>query len=124
LAGFFTVFGIAVRTNGSRLFNRCRRLEREEGETFGPALVLRGAGERLSPILMTSHATGLALAPLVVLGDGPGNEIEYPAGHRDLGGLFASTPAQPVRRAVAAITARQGSQIRGATRRRSLRGFP
>lgn len=90
LVGFFTVFGIAAR-NGILLINHCQHLEQEEGETFGPALVLRGAKERLSPILMTSLATGLALVPLVVLGDRPGHEIEYPLAIVILGGLVTST---------------------------------
>ncbi len=90
LIGFFTVFGIAAR-NGILLINHCQHLEREEGETFGPALVLRGARERLAPILMTSLATGLALVPLVVFGDRPGHEIEYPLAVVILGGLFTST---------------------------------
>ena len=90
LVGFFTVFGIAAR-NGILLINHCQHLEAEEGEPFGPALVLRGARERLSPILMTSLATGLALVPLVVLGDRPGREIEYPLAVVILGGLITST---------------------------------
>jgi Cu/Ag efflux pump CusA len=90
LLGFFTVFGIAAR-NGILLINHCQHLERSEGETFGPALVLRGARERLSPILMTSLATGLAVVPLVVLGQRPGHEIEYPLAVVILGGLATST---------------------------------
>ena len=90
LVGFFTVFGIAAR-NGILLINHCQHLEREEGETFGPALVVRGAKERLSPILMTSLATGLALVPLVFNGDQPGHEIEYPLAVVILGGLVTST---------------------------------
>ena len=90
LVGFFTVFGIAAR-NGILLINHCQHLEREEGETFGPALVLRGARERLSPILMTTLATGLALVPLVVLGQRPGHEIEHPLAVVILGGLVTST---------------------------------
>ena len=90
LVGFFTVFGIAAR-NGILLVNHCQHLEKYEGEPFGPALVLRGARERLSPILMTSLATGLALVPLVVLGDRPGHEIEYPLAVVILGGLVTST---------------------------------
>jgi Cu/Ag efflux pump CusA len=90
LVGFFTVFGIAAR-NGILLVNHCQHLEKFEGEPFGPALVLRGARERLSPILMTSLATGLALVPLVVLGDRPGHEIEYPLAVVILGGLVTST---------------------------------
>jgi Cu/Ag efflux pump CusA len=88
--GFFTVFGIAAR-NGILLVNHCQHLEKHENETFGPALVLRGARERLSPILMTSLATGLAVVPLVVLGDRPGHEIEYPLAIVILGGLLTST---------------------------------
>jgi Cu/Ag efflux pump CusA len=90
LVGFFTVFGIAAR-NGILLINHCQHLETDEGMAFGPALVLRGARERLSPILMTSLATGLALVPLVVLGDRPGHEIEHPLAVVILGGLFTST---------------------------------
>jgi CzcA family heavy metal efflux pump len=90
LVGFFTVFGIAAR-NGILLINHCQHLETRAGMEFGPALVLRGARERLSPILMTSLATGLALVPLVVLGSRPGHEIEHPLAVVILGGLFTST---------------------------------
>ena len=90
LVGFFTVLGIAAR-NGIMLINHCQHLEREEGETFGPALVLRGARERLAPILMTAAATGLALVPLVLAGDIPGHEIEHPMAVVILGGLVTST---------------------------------
>jgi CzcA family heavy metal efflux pump len=90
LVGFLTVLGIAAR-NGILLINHCQHLERYEGESFGPALVLRGARERLSPILMTSLATGLALVPLVVAGTIPGNEIEHPLAVVILGGLATST---------------------------------
>ena len=91
LLGFFTVFGIAAR-NGILLINHCQHLERVEGEPpSGPALVLRGARERLAPILMTSLATGLAVVPLVVLGDRPGHEIEYPLAVVIIGGLVTST---------------------------------
>ena len=90
LVGFFTVFGIAAR-NGILLINHAQHLEREEGETFGVALVVRAARERLAPILMTSLATGLALVPLVVLGDRPGHEIEHPLAIVILGGLLTST---------------------------------
>ena len=90
LVGFLTVFGIAAR-NGILLINHYQHLEREEGETFGQALVLRGAQERLSPILMTALATGLALVPLVAFGNIPGHEIEYPMAIVILGGLVTST---------------------------------
>src|SRR6266545_2204507 len=90
LVGFFTVMGIAAR-NGILMINHFQHLERYEGENFGPALVLRGARERLSPILMTALATGLAVVPLVITGDIPGHEIEHPLAIVILGGLFTST---------------------------------
>ena len=90
LVGFFAVFGIAAR-NGILLINHYQHLEREEGETFGPGLVLRGAQERLAPILMTAGATALALVPLALAGDIPGHEIEHPMAIVILGGLVTST---------------------------------
>ena len=90
VVGFLTVMGIAAR-NGILLISHCQHLEKNEGETFGRALVLRGAGERLSPILMTTLATGLALVPLVVMGAVPGHEIEHPMAVVILGGLVTST---------------------------------
>jgi Cu/Ag efflux pump CusA len=73
------------------LVSHYRHLEREEGVPFGRALVLRGAEERLSPILMTALATALALLPLVVWGSRPGHEIEHPMAIVILGGLVSST---------------------------------
>jgi CzcA family heavy metal efflux pump len=90
LVGFLTVLGIAAR-NGILLISRYQHLERYEGATFGWDLVLRGSRDRLSPILMTTLATGLALVPLVILGDIPGHEIEYPMALVILGGLLTST---------------------------------
>ena len=90
LVGFLTVFGIAAR-NSILLIDHCLHLERHEGETFGPGLVLRGARERLSPILMTTLATAAGLLPLAVVGDIPGHEIEYPMAVVILGGLVTST---------------------------------
>jgi Cu/Ag efflux pump CusA len=90
LIGFFTVFGIASR-NGILLINHCQHLERYEGEKFGPELVIRAAKERLSPILMTALATGLALVPLIVRGTIPGHEIEHPMAVVIVGGLITST---------------------------------
>ncbi|MGB8384370.1 MAG: efflux RND transporter permease subunit, partial [Dermatophilaceae bacterium] len=90
LVGFFTVFGIAAR-NGILLINHCQHLEEVEGVPFGLDLVIRGAKERLAPILMTTLATGLALVPLVVLGQRPGHEIEHPLAVVILGGLVTST---------------------------------
>jgi CzcA family heavy metal efflux pump len=90
LVGFFTVLGIAART-GIMMINHFQHLERSEGQTFGPSLVLRGARERLSPIMMTALATGLAVIPLAIAGDLPGHEIEHPMAVVIVGGLVTST---------------------------------
>jgi CzcA family heavy metal efflux pump len=90
LVGFLTVLGIAAR-NGIMLISHFQHLENHEGETFGPALVLRGARERLAPILMTALASALALLPLVVAGEIPGHEIEHPMAVVIMGGLVTST---------------------------------
>jgi CzcA family heavy metal efflux pump len=90
LVGFFTVLGISVR-NGIMMINHFQHLEREEGMTFGRDLVLRGAKERLSPIMMTALATGLAVVPLAIAGNLPGHEIEHPMALVILGGLVTST---------------------------------
>jgi Cu/Ag efflux pump CusA len=90
LVGFLTVFGIVAR-NGIMLISHCQHLEREEGEPFGPPLVLRAAKERLVPILMTVLTTGLALIPLIVTGSIPGQEIEHPMALVILGGLITAT---------------------------------
>ncbi|MGQ0703006.1 MAG: efflux RND transporter permease subunit [Gemmatimonadales bacterium] len=90
LVGLVTVLGIAAR-NGIMLVSHYRHLEQEEGVPFGPELVVRGARERLTPILMTALVTALALVPLALLGDRPGHEIEHPMAQVILGGLVSST---------------------------------
>jgi CzcA family heavy metal efflux pump len=90
LVGMITVLGIAAR-NGILLIQHYRHLEHVEREPFGVDLVLRGSGERLSPILMTTLCTGLALLPLIVPGSIPGHEIEHPMAVVILGGLITST---------------------------------
>jgi Cu/Ag efflux pump CusA len=90
LIGFLTVLGIAAR-NGIIMINHFQHLERHEGATFSMGLVLRGASERLRPILMTTGAAGLAILPLIIFGDLPGHEIEYPMAIVILGGLVTST---------------------------------
>jgi CzcA family heavy metal efflux pump len=90
LVGFLTVLGIAAR-NGILLIHHYQHLERHEGEPFGVGLVMRGASERLSPILMTALCAGLALLPLVISGDLPGHEIEHPMAVVIVGGLVTST---------------------------------
>jgi Cu/Ag efflux pump CusA len=90
LAGLLVVFGIAAR-NQIQLIRHYRHLIRYEGEPFGLGLALRGARERLAPILMTTFATGLALLPALFLGDVPGLEIVRPMAIVILGGLVSST---------------------------------
>ena len=90
LVGFLTVLGIAAR-NGIMMISHFQHLERHEGEAFGLGLVLRGARERLSPILMTTGATAMAIVPLVIYGNLPGHEIEFPMAVVILGGLVTST---------------------------------
>jgi Cu/Ag efflux pump CusA len=90
LVGFLTVLGIAVR-NGILLINHYQHLEQQEGETFGPGLVVRGARERLAPILMTAFTVGLALVPFALFGNIPGHEIEHPMAIIILGGLVTAT---------------------------------
>ena len=90
LVGFLTVLGISAR-NGILMINHFQHLEGEEGVAFGPELVLRGAKERLVPIVMTATTTALALVPLAVVGQIPGNEIEHPMALVILGGLVTST---------------------------------
>ena len=89
LVGLFAVLGIAAR-NGILLISHFQHLEQREGVQFGPELVLRGASERLSPIMMTALATALALLPLVILGSRSGQEIENPMAIVILGGLISS----------------------------------
>jgi len=90
LVGLLTILGIATR-NGIMMISHFQHLEEAEGEPFGPALVLRGARERIAPIMMTALTTGLALVPLVIAGNIPGQEIEYPMAIVILGGLGTST---------------------------------
>lgn len=90
LVGFVTVIGIAAR-NGIMLVSHYRHLLVEDRVLFGPETALRGATERLIPILMTALCAALALVPLVAAGNIAGHEIEYPTAVVILGGLVTST---------------------------------
>ena len=90
MVGLVTVVGIAAR-NGIMLVSHYRHMQIEEGVPFGRELVMRGAEERLAPILMTALATGLALVPIALSGDKAGHEIEHPMAVVILGGLVTST---------------------------------
>jgi Cu/Ag efflux pump CusA len=90
LAGFLTILGIATR-NAIVQIKTYQRLAQETGEPVSPALVMQGARERLAPIVATALATGLALAPLAVIGPVAGNEILHPMAVVILGGLVTAT---------------------------------
>ncbi len=89
LVGFITLFGIAIR-NGILLVNHYKHLLDEEGAGLEEAIV-RGSLERLVPILMTALTAALAVIPIVLKGDQPGNEILAPLSVVILGGLLSST---------------------------------
>jgi CzcA family heavy metal efflux pump len=89
LVGFVTLFGVATR-NGILMVTHFEHLVRVDGLTLSDA-VRRGSVERLVPVLMTALSAGLALVPLVLAGDHPGNEIQAPMGVVMLGGLLSST---------------------------------
>ena len=90
LIGFITLFGIATR-NGVMLVAHIRQLFEHEGVTDPVEAVLRGARERLVPILMTALAAGLALVPLALAAGEPGSEIQAPMALVILSGLLSST---------------------------------
>ncbi len=90
LVGFVTLFGITLR-NSIMLISHYEHLVEVEGMTWGLDTALRGASERLAPILMTALVTGLALLPLAMGSGDPGREIEGPMATVILGGLVTST---------------------------------
>lgn len=90
LVGFVTLFGITLR-NSVMLLSHYEHLVLVEGLPWNGVTALRGATERLVPILMTALATALGLLPLALGSGAPGREIEGPMAQVILGGLFTST---------------------------------
>ncbi len=88
IIGFITLFGIATR-NGILLVSRYQNLIAEGGSVL--KAVVAGSSDRLNPILMTALASGLALVPMILNADKPGNEIQSPMAVVILGGLLTST---------------------------------
>lgn len=90
MVGFVTVFGITLR-NSIMLIAHYEHLTRNEHVVWGPQTAIRGAQERLAPILMTALVTALGLLPMALASNAPGNAIEGPMAIVILGGLATST---------------------------------
>lgn len=89
IIGFISLFGIATR-NGMLLITRYNHLRHTEGLSIYESII-KGSLDRLNPILMTALTSALALFPLALRGDLPGNEIQSPMATVILGGLLTST---------------------------------
>ena len=89
IVGFITLFGIATR-NGIMMISHIRH-HQAQGETDHRVAVMRGAAERLAPILMTALAAGLALVPIALGMEKPGSEIQAPMAIVIFFGLLSST---------------------------------
>ena len=90
MIGFIAVTGVAVR-NSLLKVSHFINLHLHEGMPVGRELVLRGAAERLMPVLMTALAAGAALIPLLFASDLAGTEILHPVAVAIFGGLISST---------------------------------
>jgi len=90
IIGFIKLFGIATR-NGIMMISHIKHLREDEGINDLRQAVLKGAVERLSPVLMTALAAGLALIPLALGAGKPGSELEAPMAIVILFGLLSST---------------------------------
>lgn len=90
MVGFVTIFGITLR-NSIMMLSHYEHLVSVEGMSWGPEAALRGASERLAPIVMTASVTALGLLPLALASGTAGREIEGPMAVAILGGLVTST---------------------------------
>jgi HME family heavy-metal exporter len=90
MIGFITLAGISAR-NGILKISHFINLALHEGEPFGRGLVVRGSLERMTPVLMTALAAGLALLPLLMGAGEPGREILHPVAVTIFGGLVSAT---------------------------------
>jgi len=90
LVGFITLTGVATR-NGILKISHYINLCRDEGETFGQTLIVRGSLERLTPVWMTALVAAFALLPLLMAADAPGKEILHPVAVVIFGGLISAT---------------------------------
>ena len=90
MIGFITLTGIAAR-NGILKISHYINLALQEGMPFGRDLVVRGSLERLTPVLMTAVAAGVALVPLLIDAATPGKEILHPVAVTIFGGLVSAT---------------------------------
>jgi HME family heavy-metal exporter len=90
LIGFITLAGISTR-NGILKISHYLNLMRFEGETFTPAMIVRGSLERLTPVLMTALVAAFALSPLLFEAEQPGTEILHPVAVVIFSGLISST---------------------------------
>ena len=120
LVGFLTVFGIAAR-NGILMVSHFQHLEREEGVPFGPALVLRGAKERLAPIMMTACATGPGARAAGRRGQPARSRDRAPDGDRHPRRPRHLDAAEPVRPAVAVPALREEQEGAPAAQRARCR---
>ena len=109
IVGFITLFGIATR-NGVMLVSHIHHLADDEEVDNAREAVVRGAMERLAPILMTALSAGLALIPLALAGGEPGSEIQTPMAIVILFGLLSSTALNMI--VVPALYLRYGSRAR------------
>ena len=111
MVGFITLFGIATR-NGIMLVSHIRHLQANEGVTDLQSAVVRGATERVVPILMTALAAGLALVPIALSAGRPGSEIQAPMAMVIMFGLLSSTALNMI--VVPVLYARFGRRVAAA----------